>query len=161
MNGGSNTPASIIPYESSHFHAAAASGLPSSQQPLKNNQASGTWRRLLSSIFPTNARTGHRRRPSMRPHLTLGHYHHNHHRLNAENTLRLEAHRQLFQFDYHMQHQDNDHSMRRGQHHHETRGQRPALSTREAQQFQFYASVSCVCFHHSLLFWPSIGFGGP
>lgn len=101
-----NEAASIIPparhYES-HLHATLG---PTVFEP-KNNQGSSTWRRLLSTILPSSDNHQiQRQRP-----LTLGHHHH--HRLNAENTLRLEAHRQLFQFnDYHtMHHQDNDQSM--------------------------------------------------
>ena len=59
----------------------------------KNNQGS-SWKRLLSSLKDPASKS--------RGHLTLGgghnaHYHHHH--LNAENTLRLATHRQLFQFN--------------------------------------------------------------
>lgn len=124
---------SVNHYESSHLHATLGPELASLPPPppprgclnQKNNQASTTtsaWRKLLSSVFQsgatnTTARRGHNAAmtaaaSAIRPRpLTLGHYHH--HRLNAENTLRLEAHRQLFQFsDYHMHHQDNDQQMR-------------------------------------------------
>jgi hypothetical protein len=123
---------SVNHYESSHLHATLGPSLASLPPPppprgclnQKNNQTSTTtsaWRKLLSSVFQSGAtntttRGGHNAATTaasaIRPRpLTLGHYHH--HRLNAENTLRLEAHRQLFQFsDYHMHHQDNDQQMR-------------------------------------------------
>ena len=125
---GASIISSVNHYESSHLHATLGPALASLPPPppprgclnQKNNQASTTsaWRKLLSSVFQsgatnTTARGGHNATASaIRPRpLTLGHYHH--HRLNAENTLRLEAHRQLFQFsDYHMHHQDNDQQMR-------------------------------------------------
>ena len=128
---GASIISSVNHYESSHLHATLGPALASLPPPppprgclnQKNNQASTTsaWRKLLSSVFQsgatnTTARGGHNAATTaasaIRPRpLTLGHYHH--HRLNAENTLRLEAHRQLFQFsDYHMHHQDNDQQMR-------------------------------------------------
>ena len=87
--------ASIIsPYESApHFHGTLNAGPPSHNPRCpQNNQESSTWRRLLTSL----KEPGSRPKPSNH-HLTLGN-HHNHH-LNAENTLRLATHRQLFQFN--------------------------------------------------------------
>ena len=165
---GASIISSVNHYESSHLHATLGPALASLPPPppprgclnQKNNQASTTsaWRKLLSSVFQsgatnTTARGGHNAASAIRPRpLTLGHYHH--HRLNAENTLRLEAHRQLFQFsDYHMHHQDNDQQIMRprpprGPQHqpHPPTLQQPASAARghfcsNDSSLQYYASV--------------------
>jgi hypothetical protein len=169
---GASIISSVNHYESSHLHATLGPALASLPPPppprgclnQKNNQASTTsaWRKLLSSVFQsgatnTTARGGHNAvttaASAIRPRpLTLGHYHH--HRLNAENTLRLEAHRQLFQFsDYHMHHQDNDQQMRpssqsqRGPHQQQPLHPQPTQPSARGHfcsndsSLQYYASV--------------------
>ena len=169
---GASIISSVNHYESSHLHATLGPALASLPPPppprgclnQKNNQASTTsaWRKLLSSVFQsgatnTTARGGHNAATTaasaIRPRpLTLGHYHH--HRLNAENTLRLEAHRQLFQFsDYHMHHQDNDQQMRpssqsqRGPHQQQPLHPQPTQPSARGHfcsndsSLQYYASV--------------------
>ena len=120
---GASIISSVNHYDSSLLHATLgplAASVPPPPPPRsqqKNNQApKSAWRKLLSNVFQSGTNTTRAPPPTaaggcraLRPRpLTLGH----HHRLNTENTLRLEAHRQLFQFnDYHMHHQDNDQQM--------------------------------------------------
>ena len=75
----------------------------SASRPIKKKATSSTWKRLLSTMRLRSNEAQHRERRgqnyggSGRPNLTLLHHSGGGHGLNAENTLRLEAHRQLFQ----------------------------------------------------------------
>ena len=88
--------ASIISRSSHHHYESHLYGTLAGHQRLKSPSTNAgdqgsTWKRLLSTMMPKSnePRRGSRSRPSLTLHHGSG--------LNAENTLRLEAHRQLFQ----------------------------------------------------------------
>ena len=88
--------ASIISRSSHHHYESHLYGTLAGHQRLKSpttnaGDQGSTWKRLLSTMMPKSnePRRGSRSRPSLTLHHGSG--------LNAENTLRLEAHRQLFQ----------------------------------------------------------------
>lgn len=105
------TAASIISRPSSHHHYEShLYGTLAGQQSQRLSKStdqkkttSSTWKRLLSTMRLRSNEAQHRERRgqnyggSGRPNLTLLHHSGGGHGLNAENTLRLEAHRQLFQ----------------------------------------------------------------
>ena len=104
------TAASIISRPSSHHHYEShlygtLAGQPQrlSKSTDQKKATSSTWKRLLSTMRLRSNEAQHRERRgqnyggSGRPNLTLLHHSGGGHGLNAENTLRLEAHRQLFQ----------------------------------------------------------------
>ena len=81
-------PVTSYHYESApHLHATL--GLRRLHQPMPENNQGSTWKRLLSTLLRSDG-SSYRRPPSAASRRTL----------NAENTLRLQAHRQLFQYPY-------------------------------------------------------------